>query len=481
VKIRLGTRGSRLALVQSQLFARRLRDAGHEVELVPIVTEGDVRPVDMSPGEGVFVAAIARALIGGEIEIAVHSAKDIPLEEEPELVVAAYPERADPRDALITRTGDQSLDTLPPGSTVGTDSPRRTGFVRAARPDLEVVPLHGNVETRLRRLDNGDVDALVLAAAGIDRLGRNERIDQRLDPDVLAPAPAQGALAVQSRRADADLIRVLATHDVRSIRLAVETEREVLRATGGTCRAPVGALAVVENAAFTLLVAGVNSDGTGKHVEHIKGASVDARELAVRPDFPVRRTQRHTLRDRRCHRHATPTLLSRPMSARLISRALFARCNLRIASDAGNARIRGARAKASPPKNAMSTITPVAASVAPGMPWGVVFAWLCATEFFAVSWPSPFWVLPTLALSESAAAVAIGVINICANLAGLIGSPVVGEMKHAGYGDRACLLFLAACYACGGVIISLLRVPRTRGRPVEPAGVVAAVTDAAVP
>ena len=281
MKIRLGTRGSRLALVQSDLFAGRLRDAGHEVELVPIVTEGDVRPLDMPFGEGVFVAAIARALIAREIDIGVHSAKDVPLEEEKDLLIAAYPERADPRDALITRSGGQSLDTLRAGATVGTDSPRRTGFVLAARPDLTVVPLHGNVETRLRRLDAGEVDALVLAAAGIDRLGHGERIDQRLDPEVIAPAPAQGALAVQARRADAELLRRLSTHDASAIRLAVEAERLVLSATGGTCRAPVGALAVIDGDSFTLLVAGVNSDGTGKRVEHIRGASGDAHGLAA--------------------------------------------------------------------------------------------------------------------------------------------------------------------------------------------------------
>ncbi|HEY8954009.1 MAG TPA: hydroxymethylbilane synthase, partial [Candidatus Dormibacteraeota bacterium] len=112
MNLRLGTRGSKLALVQSELFARRLRDAGHEVELVRIVTDGDIRPVDMSPGEGVFVAAIARALAAGEIDIAVHSAKDVPLEEEPELLIAAYPERADPRDVLVTRTGTSTLDSL---------------------------------------------------------------------------------------------------------------------------------------------------------------------------------------------------------------------------------------------------------------------------------------------------------------------------------------------------------------------------------
>ncbi|HEY2597737.1 MAG TPA: hydroxymethylbilane synthase, partial [Candidatus Dormibacteraeota bacterium] len=195
MKIRLGTRGSRLAIVQSELFATRLRDAGHQVDLVPIVTEGDVRPIDMSAGEGVFVAAIAHALVGGEIEIAVHSAKDVPLVEEADLVIAAYPERADPRDALITRGGNDSLETLTGGATVGTDSPRRAGFVRAARPDLRVIPLHGNVETRLARLDAGEVDAIVLAAAGIDRIGKSERIDQRLDPGLVAPAPGQGALA----------------------------------------------------------------------------------------------------------------------------------------------------------------------------------------------------------------------------------------------------------------------------------------------
>ncbi len=281
MKIRLGTRGSRLALVQSELFAQRLRDAGHEVELVRIVTEGDVRPVDMSPGEGVFVAAIARALIAGEIEVAVHSAKDVPLDEDKELVIAAYPQRADPRDVLVTRSGGGSLEMLPRGASVGTDSPRRAGFLRAARPDLIVVPLHGNIETRLQRLDQGEVDALVLAAAGLDRLRHGERIDQRLDPELMPPAPAQGALAVQARREDLSLIRVLARYDRRSVRLTVETEREVLKATGGSCRAPVGALASVGGDSFSLLVAGVNSDGTGKRVEYIKGACAEASKLAA--------------------------------------------------------------------------------------------------------------------------------------------------------------------------------------------------------
>jgi hydroxymethylbilane synthase len=282
VTIRLGTRGSRLALVQSELVAERLRAAGHEVELVPMVTEGDVRPIDMSPGEGVFVAAIARALLSGDIDLAVHSAKDVPLEEDPGLTIAAYPERADPRDALITRRGGGSLQSLPRGAIVGTDSPRRAGFLLAARPDLRVIPLHGNVETRLRRLDEGAADALVLAAAGIDRLGKQTRINERFEPDVLAPAPGQGALAVQVRRGDIGLMALVSAIDDGDIRLAVETERDVLRTTGGTCRAPVGALASVVGDEFALLAGGVNSDGSDKLVERLKGSRADAGEFAAR-------------------------------------------------------------------------------------------------------------------------------------------------------------------------------------------------------
>ncbi len=278
--IRLGTRGSQLALIQAGLVAELLRRVGEEVVIVQIVTEGDLRPIDMSPGEGVFVAAIARALIAGEIDLAVHSAKDVPLEEEAELVIGAYPERADPRDALVGGEPGAGLDSLPPGTVVGTDSPRRAGFLRAARPDLQVVPLHGNVDTRLLRLDRGEVGALVLAAAGLDRLGRTDRIGERLDPSVVAPAPAQGALAAQARRADAALLEVLGRLDDPAVRVAVEAERAVLEATGGTCRAPVGALGTVAGGRFSLLVAGVNSDGSDRRVETVEGTVADAGALA---------------------------------------------------------------------------------------------------------------------------------------------------------------------------------------------------------
>ena len=269
-----------LALAQSELVARRLRTAGHDVELVRIVTEGDVRPVDTTPGDGMFVTALVSALKRHEIDIAVHSAKDVPLEEDPEVVTAAYPERGDARDALVTRSGDASLASLPTNASVGTDSPRRAGFLRAARRDLRVLPLHGNVDTRLRRLDEGEVDALVIAAAGLDRLGREKHIDERIDVRVVPPAPGQGALAVQAIRADGHLLDALAAIDRAEIRLAVEAERQVLAATGGTCRAPVGALASVDEEGFLMLVGGVNSDGSDLVMEEIRGRREDANDLA---------------------------------------------------------------------------------------------------------------------------------------------------------------------------------------------------------
>src|SRR5438270_7573331 len=280
MRFRVGTRGSGLALAQTEWFAQRLVDGGHDVEVVRIVTEGDVRPPDTTPGEGMFVAAIARAIQRGEVDVAVHSAKDVSLQEEPDLLIAAYPERADPRDALVTRTGDQSIGTLEAGSKVGTDSPRRAGFLRAARTGLHVVPLHGNVDTRLRRLDEGEVDAIVIAAAGLDRLGLGARIDTRIDPKVVTPAPAQGALAIQARRSDTSVLEVLAVHDELDIRLAVEAERLVLSATGGTCRAPVGAVASVNDESFTMVVGGVNSDGSDRNVESLQGRRAELNELA---------------------------------------------------------------------------------------------------------------------------------------------------------------------------------------------------------
>ena len=261
--IRLGTRGSALALVQAGIVERALRERGHDVVLITLVTEGDIRAPDTAWGEGAFVGALEQALSAGEIDAAVHSAKDVPTAVQPGLRIAAYLPREDPGDVLVRPAGSPlgGLDDLATGSRVGTDSPRRSAFLRAIRPDLGVRPLHGNVDTRLRRLDDGDADVLVLAAAGLRRLGREDRISARLDPARVPPAPGQGALAVQARD-DVALLSVLAELDHPPTRSAVEAERALLAAAGGGCRAPLGALATVRGDHFELDAGFATADGS---------------------------------------------------------------------------------------------------------------------------------------------------------------------------------------------------------------------------
>ena len=252
-QLRIGTRGSALALVQARWVAARLADEGTATELVIIRTEGDDRPVDTAWGEGAFVARIVSALLDGTIDVAVHSAKDVPTDEHPDLVIAAYPGREDPRDALVCRERGATLATLPYGSRVGTDSPRRTAFLRAVRPDLVMHPLHGNVDTRLAKLDRGDSDALVLAVAGLTRLGRADRIDEILPAVVVPSAPGQGSLAVQVRASDAEAVEAVGRLDDPATRAAVVAERALLNATGGGCRSPIGAIGQVEGGVLELL------------------------------------------------------------------------------------------------------------------------------------------------------------------------------------------------------------------------------------
>ena len=245
-QLRLGTRGSALAVVQSTTIAEALRAIGADIELVTVRTLGDDRPPDTTWGEGAFVGALETGLLDGTIDLAVHSAKDVPTTEHPRLTIAAYPLRADPRDAIVGRETGATLAGLPHGARVGTDSPRRSAFLRAIRPDLRLHPLHGNVDTRLRRLDEGATDALVLAVAGLTRLGRADRIGEILPAELCPPAPGQGALAIQCR-ADDEITRAwLSQLDDPATRAAVEAEREFLRSTGGGCRAPIGAMATID-------------------------------------------------------------------------------------------------------------------------------------------------------------------------------------------------------------------------------------------
>lgn len=242
--LRLGTRGSALALVQSGQVADDLRALGHQVELVTITTQGDTSTAAITQlgGTGVFVNALRDALLAKEIDLAVHSYKDLPTAPADGLVIAAVPRRQDPRDALVARDG-LTLGELPAGSRVGTGSPRRTAQLRALGLDLDVVPVRGNVDTRLRLVTDGALDAVVLARAGLLRLGRADAITETLDPLQVLPAPAQGALAVECR--DEDLAAVLAALDDPDSRTAVTAERSLLAALEAGCSAPVGALAEI--------------------------------------------------------------------------------------------------------------------------------------------------------------------------------------------------------------------------------------------
>jgi hydroxymethylbilane synthase len=245
--IRIATRQSELALWQARHVAEQLRRAHPRlaVELLPMVTRGDVildQPLARIGGKGLFLKELERALLNGDADIAVHSMKDVPVEEAPGLVVDVMLERANPHDALVSRSGD-TLDSLPPGARVGTSSLRRQCQVRALRPDLRVADLRGNVNTRLRKLDEGEYDAIVLACAGLERLGLACRITEVLSPPRWLPAPTQGTIGVQRRADDDQVARRLAALNDAGAALRTRAERAVARALQGSCQVPLAAFA----------------------------------------------------------------------------------------------------------------------------------------------------------------------------------------------------------------------------------------------
>lgn len=244
--LRLGTRGSALAIAQSRTVADALTAAtGEPVELVEIVTAGDRSNAPVQKlGVGVFVSALREALHAKEIDFAVHSYKDLPTAPADGLCIAAVPPRDDPRDALVSREG-WLLAELGPGTRVGTGALRRVAQLRALGRGLDCVPIRGNVDTRLRKVADGELDAIVIAAAGLRRLGRATEITEVLDPMMMLPAPAQGALAVECGSADTDLVELLSCLDDGSTRAAVTAERALLATLEAGCSAPVAALADV--------------------------------------------------------------------------------------------------------------------------------------------------------------------------------------------------------------------------------------------
>ncbi|WP_323958976.1 hydroxymethylbilane synthase [Arthrobacter sp. JZ12] len=293
----VGTRASALALTQTTTVAESLAGlGGFGYELVRVSTTGDVNRASLSQigGTGVFVTALREALLAKTCDVAVHSLKDLPTTQAEGLVVAAIPERVDTRDALCARDG-LTLAELPGGASVGTGSPRRAAQLRSARPDLTVIDIRGNVDTRLGRVAGlveggpGDLDAVVLAAAGLFRLGRQNLITEYLDPALMLPAPGQGALAIECRTADAgesQFAEALRLYDHEPTRLAVTAERALLRRLEAGCTAPIGALAGTEDGVLALEAVVCSADGSrllrrGQTTPHLTESGAAALGIAL--------------------------------------------------------------------------------------------------------------------------------------------------------------------------------------------------------
>ncbi len=280
--LRIGTRGSALALAQTGVVAAAVAKAsGFEVEIVPISTEGDHSTASLATlgGTGVFASALREALIAETCDLVVHSLKDLPTETYPGLRIGAIPQRADSRDALCARDG-LSLEALAPGARVGTGSPRRAAQLRGWRPDVEVVDIRGNVDTRLRKVADGELDAVVLAAAGLGRLGRLDAVTEYFELGKWATAPGQGALAIEVREGYSNVFAaVLKAIDHPSTRLAVLAERGVLAHLEAGCAAPIGAAGVVDGEMLFLTATVYAPDGssslTSSHALVLEGSPAE--------------------------------------------------------------------------------------------------------------------------------------------------------------------------------------------------------------
>lgn len=262
--IRIGSRGSQLALWQANHIADVLRDAGHEVAIEIIRTTGDALQgvaFNKVGTKGMFTKEIEEALLADRIDLAVHSLKDLPTELAAPFAIAAIPVRVDPRDAFVSVHHD-FFAALPAGAKIGTSSLRRQSQLRGLRRDVELVEFRGNVDTRLRKLSEGVVDAVILAVAGLERLGRTEWIRERFSPLVLCPAPGQGALAIETRADDAQTLAAVAFLDDPASRFAVTAERTALAALGGGCHVPIGVYGKPSLDGFTVTGVVAHPDGS---------------------------------------------------------------------------------------------------------------------------------------------------------------------------------------------------------------------------
>lgn len=283
--LRIATRGSDLALAQARYIASRIeQECGRATELVIVRTTGDAiqnQSLAKIGGKGLFVKEIEEALLEDRADVAVHSAKDLPAKLEPGLVLAAFPERVDPRDALVSRTADACIANLPQGARVGTGSTRRSALLRAERPDLEIVPLRGNVPTRIGKLESENLDAVILACAGLERLGLQHEIRERIPESVMLPAVCQGTLALETRRDDEAHELIAALDDPRAS-LSVRAERSFLTTLEGDCTVPM-AVHLVSQEDGQVWVRGLVASLDGKRVvrAEARGAPADAEALGI--------------------------------------------------------------------------------------------------------------------------------------------------------------------------------------------------------
>src|SRR3954447_21885260 len=263
-RLRIGSRGSQLALWQANHISALLREQGHEVELEIIKTTGD-KILDVALAKvgtkGMFTKEIEEALLEKRVDLAVHSLKDLPTELAPEFEIAAITVRENPRDAFVSRHFD-SINHLPQKARVGTSSLRRQAQLKAIRPDLDIHPLRGNVDTRLRKMEEGQYDAIILASAGLNRLGLTRYVREIIPADVMCPAAGQGALGIEIRRGDTETLQHLKFLNHEPTRIAVLAERALLNELGGGCQVPIGAHAVVSDGDIKLTGVVARPDGT---------------------------------------------------------------------------------------------------------------------------------------------------------------------------------------------------------------------------
>jgi hydroxymethylbilane synthase len=277
--LRVATRGSALALIQTRLVVELLQRRWPvlDFEIVPVSTPGDrdkQTPLT-TLGQGVFVKGVEEELLDGRVELAVHSLKDVPTAETPGLALAAFPLRADARDGLALRSG-RSLASLPAGARVGTGSPRRSAQLLALRSDLRMTPIRGNLDTRLRKLRDGKIEALTVAVAGLARLGRLAELDQVLEVEECTPAAGQGTLVAQCRADDEHVLAILAAIDVATVRIESLAERAFLARLGGGCQLPAGAVArAVDGGRLAMVGVVASTDGRRLAREQIGGSADD--------------------------------------------------------------------------------------------------------------------------------------------------------------------------------------------------------------